>query len=182
MIKIDLINDRNYKFDFDEKLLSKKIAMTIFEMERCPYDFSFSISLVSDRRIRTLNCNERGVDKATDVLSFPNVEFDKPAFFKKYIKETKAIINKKQVVKYSLKDISILDVENNTIFLGDIVISYDAVLKQAKLYNHSIKREYSFLLTHSLLHLLGYDHIVKKDENIMFKKQDEILDKLRIYR
>ena len=57
---------------------------------------------------------------------------------------------------------------------------YDKILSQSKLYNHSIKREYSFLLVHSLLHLLGYDHIDIKDERKMFKKQDEILDSLNI--
>ena len=170
MIKIDFINDNKYKFDFDEKRLSQKIAKTIFEIEKCPYDFSFSISLVSNRKIRTINRNERGIDKSTDVLSFPNLDYDKPASFKKYVKAN------------GLVDISVLDTENNTIFLGDVVISYDTLLKQAKLYNHSIKREYSFLLTHSLLHLLGYDHMTKKDENKMFKKQDMVLEQLKIYR
>ena len=57
---------------------------------------------------------------------------------------------------------------------------HDKILEQSKLYNHSIKREYSFLLVHSLLHLLGYDHMDIKDERKMFKKQDEILDSLNI--
>ena len=183
MIKIDFINDNLYKFDFNEKLLSKKIAKAIFEMEKCPYDFSFSISLVSNKKIRTINRVERGIDKTTDVLSFPNLEYHTPATFKKYVKVVNNNCNKKSnKVKDIVIDISALDMESHTIFLGDIVISYDALLKQAKLYNHSIRREYSFLLTHSLLHLLGYDHIIKKDENKMFKKQSMILDQLKIYR
>ena len=177
MIKIDFINDNKYKFDFDEVRLSKKIAKTVFEMEKCPYDFSFSISLVSNRKIRTINRNERGIDKATDVLSFPNLEYNTPANFKKYVKTKKG-----GSTKNALIDISVLDADNKTIFLGDVVISYDTLIKQAKLYNHSVKREYSFLLTHSLLHLLGYDHMTKKDEIKMFKKQDMILDQLKIYR
>ena len=183
MIKIDFINESAYKFDFDEKSLSKKIAKTVFEMEKCQFDFSFSISLVSNKKIRLINKQERGIDKATDVLSFPNLEYDKPSTFKKYVK----IINgksKKDGSKFKsyLIDITALDVENNTIFLGDVIISYDMLVKQAKLYNHSIKREYSFLLTHSLLHLLGYDHMIEKDEKKMFRKQDEVLNKLKIYR
>ena len=183
MIIIDFINDNKYKFDFDEEKLSKKIAKTIFEMEKCPYDFSFSISLVSNRRIKTINRVERGIGRATDVLSFPNIEYDKPASFKRYVRIAKDSPNKNNSRnKKTIIDVSILDTGNNTIFLGDVVISYETLLKQARLYNHSIKREYSFLLTHSLLHLLGYDHMVKKDEAKMFKKQDEILDKLKIYR
>ena len=66
--------------------------------------------------------------------------------------------------------------------LGDIYISYDKVLSQAEEYNHSILREFSFLLTHGMLHLLGYDHMNKHDEEIMFNKQDEILENIKILR
>ena len=119
--------------------------------------------------IRRLNRENRGIDKVTDVLSFPSIDFNKPSDFSKYVHNGKI-------------DISILNLNNNTIFLGDVIICYDKVLSQAKKYNHSIKREYAFLLTHSLLHLLGYDHMNEKDENIMFEKQERVLNNLKILR
>ena len=64
--------------------------------------------------------------------------------------------------------------------LGDIYISLDKVKEQAELYGHSFLRELCFLTIHGLLHLLGYDHMEKEDEIIMFKKQDEILDEFGI--
>lgn len=66
-------------------------------------------------------------------------------------------------------------------YLGEIFICEEKVYEQAKSYNHSNEREFAFLLTHGLLHLLGYDHIEKEDEEVMFKKQDELLNKT-IYR
>ncbi len=66
--------------------------------------------------------------------------------------------------------------------LGDIYISIDKAKSQADYYKHSLKRELSFLTTHGILHLLGYDHMVEEDEKVMFKKQDEILNNLDIRR
>lgn len=66
-------------------------------------------------------------------------------------------------------------------YLGEIFICEEKVYEQAINYNHSNEREFAFLLTHGLLHLLGYDHIEKEDEVVMFKKQDELLNKT-IYR
>lgn len=66
--------------------------------------------------------------------------------------------------------------------LGDIYIAIDVAYEQAKLYNHSSIREISFLATHGLLHLLGYDHMTEEDEKIMFKKQKELLESYDIFR
>ena len=79
--------------------------------------------------------------------------------------------------------ISFAFLDNNEIkneLIGEIFISYDKIHEQAKEYNHSIKREYLFLFLHGLLHLLGYDHISKEDEKIMFDIQDSILNELKI--
>ena len=155
MIKIGFNNDNNYRFEFDEKRLSKRISKAVFDLENLHANFSFDISLVSKERIRSINKKTRGINKTTDVLSFPFIDDN---------------------------GLTITDFDTKTIFLGDVVICYDKIISQAKLYNHSVKREYSFLLTHSLLHLLGYDHISKKQEKIMFDKQDIVLDNLGIYR
>ncbi|MBQ4571535.1 MAG: rRNA maturation RNase YbeY [Bacilli bacterium] len=66
--------------------------------------------------------------------------------------------------------------------LGDIYISIDKVYEQAEAYNHSVMREFAFLVTHGILHLLGYDHIEYDEEQVMFKKQDEVLSILGIKR
>ena len=188
MIKIDIVNNK-YTLPFDEYALSKKIAKKIFEIEQLFFDFSLTISIVSDRKIKNINKISRNIDKKTDVLSFPNINFDRPANFKKYIKKNKQVAKDKAKItnktncrnKYVVAP-EILDMTNKTIFLGDIVISYDTLIRQAKTYGHSIKREYSFLLTHSILHLLCYDHMDKTSENEMFKKQNLVLEKLNIGR
>lgn len=156
-----------YIFEFDYKSLAKKITKKLLELENLHYDFSYNLSIVDKLTIKKINKENRNINKITDVLSFPNIDFKKPSSFKAYIKD-------------DVCDVSILDLTTKTIFLGDVVMCYDKILEQSKLYNHSIKREYSFLLVHSLLHLLGYDHMDIKDERKMFKKQDEILDSLNI--
>ena len=182
MVKIEIINDNKYKFEFNEAVLSKKISKKIFEIEKLPYDFSFTINLVSKSKIKSINKKTRGIDKYTDVLSFPNIDFTKPSNFKNYVKSYYKKVKQTIKKEYEIIDLSIVDVQSKTIFLGDVVICFDILLKQAKEFGHSIKREYSFLLTHSLLHLLGYDHMIKSDEKKMFEKQDLILNELKITR
>lgn len=169
MIKIDIDSIKKYKFDFDLDILTKKIAREVFKNEKLVYDFSFNVKIVDNNEIKKINNIERGINKVTDVLSFPNISFIKPSNFKKFI-------NNKEI------DVSIIDLDTKTIFLGDVIICYNMVIKAAKKYGHSIKREYSFLLTHSLLHLLGYDHMNEKDGKNMFSKQEKILSNLKINR
>ncbi len=80
------------------------------------------------------------------------------------------------VISFSFND----NTEIKSNLIGEIFICYEKILDQANEYHHSIKREYLFLITHGLLHLLGYDHIKKEDEEKMFSLQDEILNKLKI--
>ena len=161
MIKIDFSFDKKYKFDFDEKKLAKKIAKCVFEMEKLKGSYSFDVSIVTKDKIKAINKKTRGINRITDVLSFPLVESG-----------LTVLAPTGQNFNFDI----------NAMFLGDIVICYDKIISQAKLYNHSIKREYSFLITHSMLHLLGYDHMIKKDEKMMIEKQDKVLDNLKILR
>lgn len=112
-------------------------------------DAEINISFVDEKTIKLLNKNFRNIDKVTDVLSFPlgeNGEYD-------------------------------TNPENNCKMLGDVVICLKRAYEQAESYGHSIRREICFLVVHSVLHLLGYDHETKnEDEEIMFKKQKEILN------
>ncbi len=90
-------------------------------------------------------------------------------------KEYRKIDNHTDVISFALEDIDKSLFEGRRI-LGDIYISLDKVEEQSIEYNHSYERELSFLVIHGLLHLLGYDHMKKEDEKIMFKKQEEILN------
>lgn len=169
MIKINIVKDKDYDFGFNIDILAKKIAKKVFLVEKVKYDTSLNLSIVKSATIKKINRDNRGIDKVTDVLSFPNIDFDRPSNIKKYV--SKGAI-----------DVSIVDLNTKTIFLGDIMMCYDKVISQSNEYGHSVKREFSFLLAHSLLHLLGYDHEKKNDEKRMFAKQEMILKSLNIVR
>ena len=96
-----------------------------------------------------MNREYRNVDRPTDVISFAFLDNEE---------------NKDEMLKHS-----------GPVCLGDIYISVDKAKEQAEEYGHPLKRELSFLFVHGLLHLLGYDHMNKEDEEVMFKLQDEIL-------
>ena len=114
-----------------------------------------SVTLVDNEGIRELNREHRDIDRETDVLSFPLGDDD----------------------GYEV------DPDNDAIMLGDIVISLEKAAQQAEEYGHSYRREGAFLITHSLFHLLGYDHVnSEEEEKIMFGKQEKVLDKLGITR
>lgn len=114
-----------------------------------------SVTLVDNDGIRELNREHRDIDRETDVLSFPLGDDD----------------------GYEV------DPDNDAIMLGDIVISLEKAAQQAEEYGHSYRREVAFLITHSLFHLLGYDHVnSEEEEKIMFGKQEKVLDKLGITR
>lgn len=110
--------------------------------------YDFSIILVDANAIQAINLEYRNIDKVTDVISFASQD-----------------------------DLSILTVEP-VIELGDIFINVQAIRNQAHDYNHSLKREFSFLVTHGILHLLGYDHLSHEDETVMFNLQEEILSEI----
>lgn len=102
-------------------------------------------------------------------------------YIHKLNKEYRGIDRPTDVISFALED-EIDNVKLDFRVLGDIYISLDKTYEQAKLYNHSFLRELSFLTIHGLLHLLGYDHIQKEDEKVMFKKQDELLNEFGIVR
>ena len=90
-------------------------------------------------------------------------------------KEYRNIDNPTDVISFALEDNKQIDIPDVRV-LGDIYISYDKVISQAKEYGHSEKREICFLAIHGLLHLLGYDHMTKEDEEKMFSLQKELLE------
>lgn len=115
--------------------------------------------------------------KGTHYVSFIIVDNEE---IQKINKAYRNIDNPTDVITFALIDSE----EENVIpeELGDIFISYERVVSQAKDYGHSVLREFAFLVTHGMLHILGYDHQTKEEEQIMFGIQEEILNKLKIYR
>ena len=132
----------------------------------CEYDCECNLILTTPEEIRQINNDNRGIDKVTDVLSFPFIDFDSPCNYECIDED----------------DITIFEPDSGRLLLGDIIICYEKALYQAAEYGHSIKRELSFLMIHSLLHLFGYDHIDENDRIVMEDMQKNILDKLNITR
>ena len=168
------IDDKESLFDFDyERIASLIIKKTLME-EHFPYEVEVSISFVDDDAIRLINKEYRDIDKSTDVLSFPMIDFDDEfSLNKDRTEESYAFIGEK---------VDYLDPDKEEVILGDIVICVPKVYSQAKEYNHSVLREYAFLITHSMLHLLGFDHIKEEERKIMEDKQSKILESLDITR
>lgn len=119
------------------------------------------ITLTDNDNIRNINKQFRGIDSATDVLSFPMIEFTN---------------GEPQILPGDINP------ENERVFLGDIIISIDKACEQSQNYNHSFERELTFLVIHGMFHLLGFDHEKEEDEIIMIGKQNEILDQMNIKR
>ena len=124
------------------------------------------MALTDNEGIHVLNREYRGVDRETDVLSFPNVDFQESGVFD---------IDEDAEADY-------FDPDTGELVLGDIMISLDKVYEQAESYGHSVRREFAFLLAHSMLHLCGYDHMEDAERAVMERKQEEILNGLGITR
>lgn len=154
-------------FDFDCLELAEKVVFQALEQENCPYEATVEILLTSDEEIKKMNQEHRGIDRVTDVLSFPMVDFEVPAVYD-FLENVESDFY--------------FDPDSGELLLGDMVLSLPRIVSQAKEYGHSRKREYAFLIAHSMLHLLGYDHIIPEEAEIMEKKQQEILNTLEIYR
>lgn len=144
-------------FEIPDELPIPKLYQTLIKRviraavnEHYPnHRFEVNVTVCDDETIRAINNEHRGIDRPTDVLSFPFFDFDTP---------------------------------NQTVLLGDIIISRDTAYRQAKEYGHSPKREFCFLAAHSALHLLGYDHETDEERVVMEAKQRDILDNLGIKR
>ena len=147
--------------------MKKNVIEAALDQEECPYEAEVSLTLTNDEEIHKVNLEFRGIDRPTDVLSFPMVEYETPADFE-YIEEEQP---------------DCFHPESGELILGDILLSVDKVKEQAEKYGHSELREYAFLIAHSMLHLLGYDHI--DDEEMakdMERRQEMILERLNIGR
>ena len=130
-------------------------------MEKCPYDAQVNLVLVDNEEIKRVNTEFRGIESATDVLSFPMIPFETPADY-----------------AVAEEDESCFDLDTDELLLGDIMISAERAAAQAKEYGHSVKREFCFLVAHSMLHLLGYDHEDNMERVRMREKEELVMELL----
>ena len=159
-------NEVNRELDFDYEEVIEAVINKTLKTENCPYETEVNVLLTGNGEIHTANKEFRGIDRPTDVLSFPMVDYEFPSDFSCVDKNPESYLNP----------------ETDELLLGDIMISVDKVYEQADEYGHSRKREFAFLIAHSMLHLLGYDHIDEAERKVMEVKQEAILDALGITR
>jgi len=150
-MKIDFENDQEkLPVTYRLKMLVRSAVAATLDYEQYENPVEVSVTFTDNEKIRELNKKFRGIDRSTDVLSFPLFDYEGES------EEP--------------------PVDELIGMLGDIVISLEQAKKQADEYGHSFEREAAFLCVHSMLHLLGYDHETsKEDEDDMRRRQSEIL-------
>ncbi len=163
---ITIENEVDAVFDFDCEALINEVIIAALDYEKCPYEAAVEVILTDNDGIHEVNLEQRNIDAPTDVLSFPMAFYETPADFDPLETEQD----------------DVFDPETGEFVMGDIMISVDKVRAQAEAYGHSEKRELGFLVAHSMLHLMGYDHMEDDERAVMEKKQAEILDSLGITR
>ncbi len=150
----------------DEKIMQNltKVYDAVVDFAHFPKKIKVNLSFVDEKTIRKLNKDTRNIDKVTDVLTYPYIEL-------------------KPKEKLKLSDYKLdIDPDDNRLLIGDIYICTKRANEQSVEYGHSLNREICFLFCHGMLHILGYDHIKKEDEEVMTRLQSGILDKLNIRR
>lgn len=160
-----LEEEGSVRLPFDVKETAELMIETVLEHEGCPYEAQVELLLTTDEEVHMMNREHRGIDRPTDVLSFPMLDVRTPGDLS------------------GVEEIpDAFDPESGELMLGDIVISKDKVIAQAEEYGHSLKREYAFLIAHSMLHLLGYDHMEDDERLLMEQRQREIMEMAKIPR
>ena len=159
--------DTDDSFEFDYEKAAKSIIEQALDYLKCPYEVQLNLTLTDNEGIHAINKEYRQIDRPTDVLSFPLVDYPEPNVFPDNLEEMAE---------------DYFDLDTGELMLGDIIISVEKCKEQAKEYGHSELREYSFLIVHSMLHLFGYDHMEDDERLVMEEKQREILDKAGILR
>ena len=163
---IDFENESSTELDLDLYEIAQDVVSCALDYMECPYEAQVSILITDNDEIHRINLEQRGIDRPTDVLSFPMLSYKKAGDFAFLDEESDDDFNP----------------DTGEAMLGDIIISVEKVQEQAKAYGHSEKREFAFLIVHSMLHLFGYDHMTPEDAAIMEPKQREILEAMNISR
>lgn len=162
-IQVEWELEEKPEFDYEE--LIKRVVTAGLDEEDCPYEAEVNVVLTSNEEIHRINKEFREIDRPTDVLSFPMVEYERPGNFD-FLEERGDCFHP----------------ETGELLLGDIMISVEKAREQAMEYGHLLEREIAFLTAHSLLHLCGYDHMEEEERKVMEEKQRLILEPLGITR
>ena len=153
-------------FPFDYSKLAQEVVDFCLDYVAFPYEAEVNLTLTDNAGIHAINKEFREIDRPTDVLSFPMLSYETPADF--------AFLDE--------EDSDDFNPDTGEALLGDILISVEKVYEQAESFGHSVEREYAFLITHSMLHLFGYDHMEENEAKVMEDKQKDILNKMNILR
>lgn len=164
-MRVFMEEEGEVRLPLDTFEIASRVAEAVLDYENCPYEAQVELLLTENEAIREMNREFRQIDRATDVLSFPMIEYERAGEFD-FLEDA----------------LECFDPDSGELMLGNIVISKDKVLSQAEEYGHSPTREYAFLIAHSMLHLLGYDHMEEDERAVMEKKQREILNQIGITR
>lgn len=164
-----LIDNRQNKIEVDDKLdnVVKDIVEYTLKEEKVNIDYEVSIIFVDNNEIRALNREFRNIDRETDVLSFPMLDYLEDKVYKETYRDY-------------VFDAS--DLNEGRLVLGDMALSLEKAKEQSNDYGHSYLREVCYLTVHSILHLLGYDHMEEQEKLIMRNREEEILTAFNITR
>ena len=162
-------DNRQNKMEVTDELINiiNEVCEQSLKAEEMNVPYQISLLFVDNEEIREINRDTRGIDKATDVLSFPMLDYPQNKVFKEVYKDTK---------------FNEIYLDGDELVLGDMVLSLERAKEQSIEYNHSFNREVCYLVVHSILHLLGYDHMEDEEKKVMRKREEEILEKLNITR
>ena len=162
-------DNRQNKMEVTDELINiiNEVCEQSLKEEEMNVTYQISLLFVDNEEIREINRDTRGIDKATDVLSFPMLDYPQNKVFKEVYKNTK---------------FNEIYLDGDELVLGDMVLSLERAKEQSIEYNHSFNREVCYLVVHSILHLLGYDHMEDEEKKVMRKREEEILGKLNITR
>lgn len=162
---VNIENESGQEFDFPYEELAGQVVNAAIEAEDFPYEAEVNILLVTADEIHKINLEQRQIDRPTDVLSFPMIQYPAPGDFSRLE-----------------EDEDNFHPDTGEALLGDIVLCVDKIKGQAAEYGHSERREFAFLILHSMLHLFGYDHMQPREAEIMETKQKNILQEMQILR
>lgn len=151
--------------DLPCEALAEKVMNAALDYVDCPYEVEVNLLLTMNEEIHEMNRQFRQIDRPTDVLSFPMIDYEIAGDFA-FLEDA----------------FDCFHPESGELMLGDIVISKEKVISQAEEYGHSVEREYAFLIAHSMLHLFGFDHMEEEERIEMEQKQKDILEQLQILR
>ncbi len=165
-MSIYIENETETALDFDYEDVIRKVINYSLDFIQCPYETEVNVVITDNNGIHQVNKEYRNIDRPTDVLSFPMIEYEEAGNFDIIDEENEDGFNP----------------ETGELVLGDIMISIEKVKEQALDYGHSELREMAFLTAHSMLHLFGYDHMEEEERKVMEEAQRSIMDGLKIFR